>query len=59
MCVAIAHTEDSHTNTGIRGATEIKGITFRDLRDSVNRAVLLASSEISPSGLYEEAALIW
>ena len=44
-----------HTDTGIRGATEIKGITFRDLRDCFIRAMLLSSFEISPPGLYEEA----
>ncbi len=44
-----------HTSTGIRGATEIKGITFRDLRDCFIRAVLLSSHGISPNGLYDEA----
>ncbi len=44
-----------HTCTGERGATEIKGITFRDLRDCFIRAVLLSSFEISKPGLYEEA----
>jgi len=33
----------SHTETGIRGATEIKGVTFRDLRDCFIRAVLLST----------------
>jgi hypothetical protein len=32
-----------HTDTGIRGATEIRGITFRDLRDCYIRAVLLST----------------
>lgn len=31
------------TDKGIRGATEIKGITFRDLRDAFIRAVLLST----------------
>lgn len=31
-----------HTCTGIRGATEIKGITFRDLRDCFIRAFILS-----------------
>lgn len=44
-----------HTQTGERGATEIKGITFRDLRDCFIRAVLLSSFGVSPPGLYEEA----
>ena len=44
-----------HTSTGARGATEIRGVTFRDLRDCFIRAVLLSSSGISKPGLYEEA----
>lgn len=44
-----------HTCTGARGATEIRGLTFRDLRDCFIRAVLLSSFEISKPGLYEEA----
>jgi len=32
-----------HTNTGQRGKTEIKGLTFRDLRDCYIRAVLLST----------------
>jgi len=32
-----------HTDTGIRGATEIKCITFRDLLDCFIRAVLLST----------------
>jgi hypothetical protein len=32
-----------HTDTGIRGRTEIKGITFRDLRDCFIRAVCLSN----------------
>jgi hypothetical protein len=31
-----------HTSTGIRGATEIRGVTFRDLRDSFIRAYCLS-----------------
>mgnify|MGYP007083458391 CR=1 FL=1 len=37
------YTGQPQTNTGIRGATEIKGITFRDLRDCYIRAVLLST----------------
>ena len=33
-----------HTGTGVRGATEIKGITFRDLRDCFIRAYVLSHS---------------
>lgn len=44
-----------HTSTGTRGATEIRGVTFRDLRDCFIRAVLLSSHGISPAGLYDEA----
>jgi hypothetical protein len=32
-----------HTCTGERGQTEVKGITFRDLRDCFIRAVLLST----------------
>ena len=32
-----------HTSTGIRGDTEIKGITFRDLRDCFIRAILIST----------------
>lgn len=49
-----------HTDTGARGATEIKGITFRDLRDCFIRAVLLSTGAETIEGkdmrpLYEEA----
>lgn len=37
-----------HTDTGQRGATELKGITFRDLRDCYIRAWFLASGDINP-----------
>ena len=43
-----------HTDTGKRGATEIRGITFRDLRDCYIRAVLLSAHHLVPH-LYEEA----
>lgn len=43
-----------HTDHGIRGATEIKGITFRDLRDAYVRAWFLASSHVNYER-YEEA----
>lgn len=32
-----------HTDTGVRGATEITGVTFRDLHDCFIRAVLLST----------------
>lgn len=49
-----------HTHTGQRGKTEIKGITFRDLRDCFIRAILLSTGAETISGkdmrpLYEEA----
>lgn len=31
-----------HTDTGTRGATEIKGVTFRDLRDCFIRAYIMS-----------------
>lgn len=37
-----------HTCTGERGKTEIKGITFRDLRDCFIRAVFLSAAHIKP-----------
>jgi hypothetical protein len=43
-----------HTDTGQRGATELKGVTFRDLRDCYIRAFMLAAHHISPAR-YEEA----
>jgi hypothetical protein len=47
-----------HTDTGERGKTEIKGITFRDLRDCFIRAVFLSTgAEGFPAArtLYDEA----
>jgi hypothetical protein len=49
-----------HTGTGQRGATEISGITFRDLRDCFIRAVLLSTGAETIDGVnmrprYEEA----
>ncbi len=44
----------SHTTTGIRGATKIKDITFRDLRDCLVRAVCLSASHLNEE-LYTEA----
>lgn len=32
-----------HTHDGVRGATEIKGVTFRDMRDCFIRAVMLST----------------
>ena len=43
------------TISGERGAAEIRGVTFRDMRDCFIRAVLLSSHGISPAGLYDEA----
>jgi len=43
-----------HTDIGIRGATEIKNITFRDLRDCFIRAVCLSAKHQNQK-LYEEA----
>ena len=45
----------THTSTGIRGMTEVRGITFRDLRDCYVRAVLLSAYHLVPA-LYDEAA---
>ena len=45
-----------HTDTGERGKTEIKGITFRDLRDCFIRGAFHASGlspEDYPKSLYE------
>lgn len=43
-----------HTVNGIRGATEIKGVTFRDLRDAYIRAVFQSAHHLAPH-LYEQA----
>lgn len=43
-----------HTDNGVRGHTEIKGITFRDLRDCFVRAICLSAHYLSPA-LYDEA----
>lgn len=46
-----------HTDTGIRGATEVKGVTFRDLRDCYIRARCLAMGANCPENMpyYNEA----
>lgn len=49
-----------HTASGERGRTEVRGVTFRDLRDCFIRAVLLSTGAETISGkdmrpLYEEA----
>lgn len=49
-----AYNGQLHTDTGIRGQTEIKGITFRDLRDCYIRAVFLSAGHLNPT-LYAEA----
>ena len=43
-----------HTDHGERGMTEIRGITFRDLRDCFVRACFLSAHHIHPAG-YEQA----
>ena len=43
-----------HTDTGQRGATEVRGVTFRDLRDCFIRAIFLSAHHIKPAQ-YEEA----
>lgn len=43
-----------HTDTGERGRTEVKGITFRDLRDCLIRAVFLSAGHIDYAR-YEKA----
>lgn len=43
-----------HTDHGERGRTEIKGITFRDLRDCFTRAVFLSAYHIHQAG-YDQA----
>ncbi len=42
------------TDSGVRGRTEIKGITFRDLRDCFVRAACLSIGDQNPA-LYVEA----
>lgn len=54
------YTGQPWTHSGIRGATEIKGITFRDLRDCYIRAILLATGGFEINGVnlkprYKEA----
>lgn len=54
------YTGQPHTDTGERGRTEVKGITFRDLRDCYIRAVFLSTGAMVISGkdmrpFYEEA----
>lgn len=46
-----------HTDTGARGSTEIRGITFRDLRDCYIRARCLAMGAICEENMpyYHEA----
>lgn len=46
----------SHTGLGERGKTEIKGITFRDLRDCYVRAVLLSTGGNHYEGTPEQKA---
>lgn len=46
-----------HTDTGQRGATEVRGITFRDLRDCYIRAYCLAMGAVDDANMpyYREA----
>jgi hypothetical protein len=46
-----------HTSTGQRGATEVKGVTFRDLRDCYIRAICQALGADHPDNMpyYDEA----
>jgi hypothetical protein len=46
-----------HTDTGIRGKTEVKGVTFRDLRDCYLRAYCQSfGADVEPNNtLYFEA----
>lgn len=46
-----------HTDTGERGATEVKGITFRDIRDCYIRAMCQALGAAHPDNMpyYHEA----
>lgn len=46
-----------HTDTGQRGATEVKGVTFRDLRDCFIRAYCLSLGAAHESNMpyYNEA----
>ena len=48
------YSDQPHTSTGIRGATEIKGITFRDLRDCFIRAVCQSAGHLNKE-LYDES----
>lgn len=43
-----------HTDTGERGKTEVRGVTFRDLHDCLLRAFFMAGNDQFPV-LYEEA----
>lgn len=46
----------AHTVTGIRGSAEIKGITFRDLRDCFIRSVMLSTGgDFGMEARYQEA----
>jgi len=57
------YTGQPHTDTGTRGKTEIKGITFRDIRDCFIRAYCLSMGVDNPA-YYDEAckgenAVLW
>lgn len=47
-----------HTDLGVRGSTEVRGVTFRDLRDCWIRAAFQASAHLFPDetpSFYDEA----
>jgi len=46
-----AYTGQPHTDKGVRGATEISGITFRDLRDCFIRAMCKSADPDTDEGL--------
>jgi hypothetical protein len=53
-CAGIGPTTVNPTDTGERGKTEVKGVTFRDLRDCMLRAFFLSAYHLRPAH-YEEA----
>ncbi len=48
------YTGQFHTHTGERGRAEVKGVTFRDLRDCMVRAFFLSAGHVDHAR-YEEA----
>ncbi len=43
-----------HTDNGVRGKTEVKGITFRDLKDAFVLAAFDAANDQDPTGNHFE-----